>query len=761
MLRGAGLGILAVSQPLYALVAAQPEFFAARGAHAVDIVAVAVLCLLPALGWGAAAALAVALGLGESASAALAAALLAGQAGAALPWPAWAALVAVAAPAAGRAARGPRAREFLAWAALPALLLPALFLARAPWGAAPRPAPAPPAGAAPKTVVFVVFDEFPLATLLARPGTVDARWFPAFERLSREAAWYREARSVSDDTFKAVPALLTGTYPKPPKAPWHRDYPRNLFTLLAGTHRMHVDESHTALCPPEVCPRERPAPAARLAGLGSDLLVLYAHRTLPDALSARLPSVSHSWKGFTAGAEFSWDALNAAAGESYVDRAGAFRRFIAHAAVPGTPALHFIHTMLPHPPWVYLPSGALAFAPNEPIVLGDGGRVDRWDLDPDVAAAAWQRHLLQARFADRLLGELVEALKASGVWDDALVVVAADHGASFLPGARRRALEAATAGAVVPVPLFVKFPGTGPRGPDGRPASLVDVLPTLLAVQNLPVPAGLDGSDLRLPGRPPLFIDKDGSPRPADAGWSAARAESSRRPTALYRLGPAGRLVGRAAAALRRSNIPPCRTRLQQTLSAPTPYSKAYLSGTVTCPDRSPVRRPVLAVVGGTVVAAGRTDGEEGEESAPLRLMLPEESLTGGAVPELAIGWGDAGSLEFSPLTADAGAWRLEGGSLFAPDGRALALLAPSDKARAPARALKDVLELKGEARRGRDDATPEAVLVFSGPDFVYAGVPDAGSGRFDFALPRDLAGEPGRLRLFAVRGAEAWELLE
>ncbi|MBI2363138.1 MAG: hypothetical protein HYV15_07125, partial [Elusimicrobia bacterium] len=74
-LRSSGLAVLAVSQPLYALLHASPDFFAARGAGNADVLLTALLVLLPALLWGAAAA-----PFGEKGvrgSAALAAALLA------------------------------------------------------------------------------------------------------------------------------------------------------------------------------------------------------------------------------------------------------------------------------------------------------------------------------------------------------------------------------------------------------------------------------------------------------------------------------------------------------------------------------------------------------------------------------------------------------------------------------------------------------------------------------------------------------------
>ena len=43
-------------------------------------------------------------------------------------------------------------------------------------------------------------------------------------------------------------------------------------------------------------------------------------------------------------------------------------------------------------------------------------------------AVSEQRHLLQAQYADRLVGELLDGLRAEGLYDDSLVIVTADHG---------------------------------------------------------------------------------------------------------------------------------------------------------------------------------------------------------------------------------------------------------------------------------------------------------------------------------------------
>ena len=42
-----------------------------------------------------------------------------------------------------------------------------------------------------------------------------------------------------------------------------------------------------------------------------------------------------------------------------------------------------------------------------------------------------QRHLLQASYTDRLVGQILQRLEEVGVYDDAAIVVTADHGIAF------------------------------------------------------------------------------------------------------------------------------------------------------------------------------------------------------------------------------------------------------------------------------------------------------------------------------------------
>jgi Sulfatase len=81
------------------------------------------------------------------------------------------------------------------------------------------------------------------------------------------------------------------------------------------------------------------------------------------------------------------------------------------------------------------------------------------------------------------------------VWDRAVVVVTADHGAAFTPGAGFRQLDDRNQPEILGVPLFVHAQGIAP-GVDDTPAQTVDVVPTLAGLLHVHIPWPVDGRDL-------------------------------------------------------------------------------------------------------------------------------------------------------------------------------------------------------------------------------------------------------------------------
>ena len=124
------------------------------------------------------------------------------------------------------------------------------------------------------------------------------------------------------------------------------------------------------------------------------------------------------------------------------------------------PTVYYKHTLMPHVPWIFLPNGQ-RYNRN---VLGPIPGLNSSELsvfDPTLVRQSWQRHLLQVGTADMLVGELIEKLKETGVYDRATMVVMADHGVSFRRGALSWVTWARTfASAPCSAPIIRRSPTT-------------------------------------------------------------------------------------------------------------------------------------------------------------------------------------------------------------------------------------------------------------------------------------------------------------
>ncbi len=504
---------VAVLQPVLGPLGGSPEFFVAHRADPLDIlILTAVLALaFPLLLWGLALAgllagrrvgvvvAATAIGL-VTAPAALEAAYSAGITG-------WPASIAVALSAAALVAaawhRVSPVRTFLALLVPAILIVPVLFLL-APgmrsllWNAATAEPGAHAASPAP--VVVVVFDEMSLTSLLGRDGALDAGRYPHLTALARDGTWYRHATTVSDFTQWALPAILTGRYPRPDTTPTARDHPRSVFTALSADYRLEVREPVTAVCPQTLC---GPGTDTRTARLGSelrDVRVVAAYVFLPPAARQWLPSLTQGWANFDAASDA--DGSDRPGGlpadrdaQVGLERIRQVRAFVdGISREDGQPTLYFLHTLISHHPPRWLPSGqVIAEREDVPAPLQNG----RWPQDAVAVAEHFQGHLLQAELADTVVGWLVDRLVQQEMYDRALVVVTADHGASFRPGDAMRDLTDTNAGDIVPVPLIVKLPGQRmAQAVDDRRAQTVDILPTIADAIDLELPFEPDGRSL-------------------------------------------------------------------------------------------------------------------------------------------------------------------------------------------------------------------------------------------------------------------------
>jgi hypothetical protein len=565
-LRIAGLHLLvlssfAIAQPLFDLLGKNGEFFAARGSTRWDVVLFALLLVVvpPAVLLGIEALtprrarlavhlvfVAALLGLfvlqavngdGASGWALMAIAAAAGLAGAALY------------------ARVSAARTVLTVLAPAPLIFLALFLldsdaSRLTLSGTPSAYAAEVTPRAP--AVVVIFDELPTNSLLDRHGVVDPVRFPHFAALQRSSTWFANESVVSEGTLHGVPSVLTGRLPRPDELPVYHDHPRNLFTLL-GSGELHIVETETHLCPPKLCHESGDSFGRRLGSLYADTSVVYLHELLPDDLTRGIPSVSNGWQDF-------WH--NGLGGSDPERR---FERFMRTIRPTRGPALWYLHVLLPHSPWRFLPSGKRYEIRQAP----GWSSAEVWTDNQAAVDQYWQRHLLQLAFTDRMLGRLVARLRAAGLYDRSLFVVTADEGLSFRAGEKRRPASAANLQDISYVPLFVKLPHQRRGRVVRRPTRSVDVLPTIAAALGVRIPWHVDGDNALSPVRPEPYVTvaKDHGKRfvvPAPA-LGAKREAALRRQLALfgsdepaptlYAVGPFRGLLGHTTAGLRRAHV--------------------------------------------------------------------------------------------------------------------------------------------------------------------------------------------------------------
>ncbi len=280
--------------------------------------------------------------------------------------------------------------------------------------------------------VLLVLDELPSDSLLDRRGRIDRVRYPNFAALAADSTWFRNGYSIYDSTTKAVPLMLDGIWPRPGSTPDRAGHPRSIFDMFRRRgYRMVASEEASALCPPRMCRGGR----------------------------AQKPAIA--------------PLLNRGRPER-------FNRWV-RTIEAGRPTFWMKHLLLPHIPYLYLPSGTRT-RPSGLDPLPGMTTVPGFH-DEYLTRHNEQRYLLQLGYTDRLLGRLVRRLKDQGIYDDTLIVVVADHGYLWRSGVetRRRSLFG-TAHELAPVPFFVKRPGQRRGRVSGAYARTLDVPSTIADV---------------------------------------------------------------------------------------------------------------------------------------------------------------------------------------------------------------------------------------------------------------------------------------
>jgi hypothetical protein len=340
-------------------------------------------------------------------------------------------------------------RRRLRYLAIPVAALTLASLSSCSLSSPSSPEPAAHA-AAPRhpPVVMIVFDEFSTISLLNAKGVIDPVRFPNFAALAHDGNWFPYATASLDETGRAMRSMFTGQTKSEHAPPTYADNPDNLFVLLGRRYRIVDGEETSNFCPPRLCPNvPRPTKHGILHELAGGR---------PERLARWLRSVRASSR----------------------------------------PTFYFKHVLLPHAPWVYLPSGdRYENGLSEAALSWDLWHYNRWLVDQD-----YQRHLLQVEFTDRLLGKVLARLRATGLYDRSLVVVTADNGESFGRLGNGHEISHQNAAEIALTPLLIKLPFERSGRIVRRHVRTLDVLPTIADVTHVPIGWRVEGQSVFGPG---------------------------------------------------------------------------------------------------------------------------------------------------------------------------------------------------------------------------------------------------------------------
>jgi hypothetical protein len=343
----------------------------------------------------------------------------------------------------------------------------------------------------PVPIVIVLFDEFSTTALLDSKEQIDPVRFPNFAALASESLWFPNAITVSESTVIAIPSIVSGLNPKPDMnlMPTVTDHPNNLFTMLGGRYDFNVFEVMTTLCPDSLCNDRDNIRVSNYHDFFFDLIVIYAHIIVPPREEKNLPTLDARWAGFQR------DVSHPSATNKTNTHADQLEQFISQIKSSSKPQLSLIHSMLPHIPYLHLPSGQLY---SNEYKLPDGiiNEEEGWLGEDPLIATAYNRYLQQVGYVDKYLGLIREKLFSEGIYDDTLLIIMADHGVAFEPWQPRRKITDVNNNEILKIPLFIKLPKQKLGRIDKRIVTSVDVLPTIIEVIKADVPWKLDGFSL-------------------------------------------------------------------------------------------------------------------------------------------------------------------------------------------------------------------------------------------------------------------------
>jgi hypothetical protein len=308
-----------------------------------------------------------------------------------------------------------------------------------------------------------------------------------------------------------VPAILRGQAPVTRRPALADLYPDDLFQVIDQTksYEMVMFEPITRMSPRSqrhlvLRPNftaENGTLTQKLSELLRALVVVYPRLILTMDVPIEFPSIPKAWMG--ASGKVVDDLMSLQEFESgqliypaLTARQLQLDHFLKCLQSSERPRFHFLHAVIPHFPWVFVPTGEQYFSEgeDEPHPIGTFGDLhEMWNEDEASVMRSEYRYRLQVGFVDRYLGQVMDRMKEIGIFDKCLMIVVADHGVSFRPNHSRRNIDSENVADIFSVPLFIKLPGQKTAGIDDRNVETIDIFPTIIDILGIDLPLPVDG----------------------------------------------------------------------------------------------------------------------------------------------------------------------------------------------------------------------------------------------------------------------------
>jgi arylsulfatase A-like enzyme len=319
-------------------------------------------------------------------------------------------------------------------------------------------------------VILVIIDTLPASHVTCYG--YDRSTTPNLDRVAQDGIRFDHAVSAAPWTLPSIASILTGTLPSRHRAglsmdPWMMD-DRRMERLQPGIVTM------------------------------AELFRDHGYQT---AAFFNNPFTDPSF-----GLDKGYDLYDYAAGDNLTIRRAnevvndAMRWLLEHGNKPFFMTVHFFDPHLAYDPplqyafpYIQGYEGDLKSPYNPDLKAVRQGKVSSSDEDKRFIKGLYDAEVAAT---DAELGRFITFLKEKGIYDQALIVLTADHGEEFWEhggfehghSLHREVLE---------VPLIIKFPGVDHAGQSvDQFVSLMDIMPTVAEFMGWPLPFSMDGASL-------------------------------------------------------------------------------------------------------------------------------------------------------------------------------------------------------------------------------------------------------------------------